>query len=251
MLSTKIKFMKKICLLSIAVLLLFSNFIFAQSKKFRWETGLCEYEGTYDAKKHTAAQLKNTNRLVNEEFNLDTGNATVFKFEDIARQDFAVIEADYRKKTAELKSLDIVKIPYWENVRQKQLKELETYYLLSKATMGSYKTPESLRDYPNAPGCQTKYAEPLIAGGDALLKVWEIQNIEARKNNGFPEEVKRRFERERNSPDALSYARVEVTTFGWWNCANALIDQGDDYAVKEKNFRKLFIRTRTVICDEP
>lgn len=226
---------------------------FAQSKKFRWQSigGMCEYEGTFDSKKYTAAQLKNVVRMLNNEFRLETGNATVFKIEEIALQDFAPIEADYQKKLAGLKNLNIVKLPYWENVRQKQLKELETYYLLSKATMAAYKTPESLRDYPFAPACQTKYADALIASGNSLLKVWETFNIESRKNNGDPASVKRRFEAERNSPDALTYARVEVTTFGWWNCANALIDQGDNYNIAERNFRKLFIRTRTVECEEP
>lgn len=239
---------------SIFLILITLNFsVLSQSKKIRWESegGMCEYEGTYDSKKYTAVQLKNTARLLSSDFNLDTGNATVFKFQDIALQDFAPIEADYQKKSAELKNLNIVKSTYWESVRQKKLKELETYYLLSKATMASYKTPVSLRNYPFAPACKTKYAEPIIAGGNTLLKVWEELNIESRKNNGLPQEVKRRFEAEKKSADALKYAQVEVTTFGWWNCANNLIDQGDDYSIKDKNFRKLFIRTRTVICEEP
>lgn len=245
--------MRKLSFIFLLMLIALSIPAFSQSKKIRWESegGMCEYEGTYDPKKYTAIQLKNTARLMSSDFNLDTGNATVFKFQDIALQDFAPIEADYQKKFAELKNLNIVKLPYWESVRQRKLKELETYYLLSKSTMASYKTPVSLRDYPYAPACKTKYAEPLIAGGNTLLKVWEALNIESRKNNGLPEEVKRRFEAEKKSADALKYAQVEVTTFGWWNCANDLIDQGDDYSIKDKNFRKLFIRTRTVRCEQP
>jgi hypothetical protein len=243
--------MKKLFLISIFSFFCLSSF--AQSKKFRWESegGMCEFEGTYNSKKHTAAQIKNTLKLINGYFRLDTFNATVFKYEDVAKQDFAPIEAEYQKKSAELKNLDIVKLPYWEKRRKQQLKEMESYYWLSKTTMAGYKTPESLRDYPYAPSCQTRFAEPLIAGGETLLKTWELYNIEARKNNGDPAGVKRRFEAERSSPDALNYARVEVTTFGWWNCANALIDQGDDYPVLEKNFRQLFTRVKTIRCEEP
>jgi hypothetical protein len=245
--------MQRLFFIGLMILIILSFSALAQSKKFRWESegGMCEYEGTYNSKKHTLIQLKNTLKLINGYFRLDTFNATVFKYEDIAKQDFAPIEVEYQRKSAELKNLVIVKLPFWEKRREQQLKEMESYYWLSKTTMASYKTPESLRDYPTADSCKTKFAEPLIAGGDTLLKTWEIFNIESRKNNGYPENVKRKFEGERKSPEALNYARVEVTTFGWWNCANALIDQGDDYAILEKNFRKLFIRVKTIQCEEP
>lgn len=245
--------MKKLVLVLIAILFIFEAFSFAQSKKVRWssEGGFCEYEGTFDSKKHTALQLKNTQRLITGEFNFDTTPATVWKYEEIASLDFAKVEADYQKKSSELRNLNIVKNPYWENVRQKKLKELEQYYLLTKATMASYQTPLRLRDYPFAESCKTKYAELLIAGGNALLKIWETVNLETRKNNSDPNRIKRIFDEQRNSADALKFALVEVTSFGWWNCANALIDQGDDSALKEKNFNKLFIRVRTIRCDEP
>jgi len=35
----------------------------AQAKKFRWTTELCEFEGTYAAKKYTEAQLRDTLKL--------------------------------------------------------------------------------------------------------------------------------------------------------------------------------------------
>lgn len=244
--------MKKIILLSFVILFLFSHFTLAQSKKFRWESegGMCEYEGTYDSKKYTAAQLKNTKKLIDNSFNLDFTTATVWKYEEIESLNFAPIEADYKKKSAELKTLSIVKSPYWEAQKQLKLKEMEQYYWLIKTTMSSYKTPASLPEYPYAESCKTKYAEPLIAGGDSLLKIWETVNIETRNNNSDPARIKRIFDEQRKSPDALKFAVVEVTAFGWWNCANALIDQGD-YETREKNFRKLFSRFRTVQCEEP
>lgn len=245
--------MKKSILLSFVILFVFSNFSIAQSKKFRWESegGMCEYEGTFDSKKHTAAQLKNTQKLLGSYFNIDFTTATVWRYEEIKSLNFAPIEAEYQKKSAELKTLNIIKSPYWEARRQQKLKEMEQYYWLIKTTMASYKKPESLRDYPYAESCKTKYAEPLIAGGGSLLKIWETVNIETRNNNSDPARIKRIFDEQRASTDALKFAVVEVTAFGWWNCANALIDQGDDYAILDKNFRKLFTRVRTVRCEEP
>ena len=245
--------MHKLYLSVFLILLTLNLTAFSQAKKIRWESegGMCEYEGTFDSKKHTAAQLKNTQRLLGNDFGLDLTQGTVWKSEEIDGLDFAPIEAEYQKKSAELKNLNIVKSPYWEARRQQKLKEMEQYYWLIKTTMASYKKPVALRDYSYAESCKTKYAEPLIAGGDSLLKIWETVNIETRKNNSDPARIKRIFDEQRSSADALKFAVVEVTTFGWWNCANAQIDQGDDYAVLDKNFRKLFTRVRTVRCEEP
>jgi hypothetical protein len=237
----------------LVIISFFSNLTQAQTKKFRWESegGMCEYEGTFDGKKYSAEQIRNTLKLINGYFRLDTYNATVFKYEDIAAQNFSPIEAAYQRKSVELKNLTIVKSPYWEKRRQQQIKEMESYYWLSKTTMASYKTPASLRDYPFAGTCRTKYAEPLIAGGSALLNTWESVNLETRKNNSDPARIKRIFDEQRASADAQKFAVVEVTAFGWWNCANALIDQGDDDAILDRNFRKLFTRVRTIRCEEP
>lgn len=243
--------MSKSFLILITIFISFSSITSAQTKKFRWTTEFCEFEGTYDAKKYTAVQLKNMQRLIGNDFDIDTASATIWKYEDIKALNFAPVEAEYKRKSAELKSLNIVKTLYWESRRQQKLKELEHYYLLAKATMSSYLTPQSLRNYPFAQSCQTKYAEPLITGNDSLLKIWETVNIETRKNNADPARIKRIFDEQHNSPDALKFAVVEVTSFGWWNCANALIDQGDAYDVREKNFNKLFTRVKTIRCDEP
>ena len=227
------------------------NDISAQTKKLRWSDELCDFEGTYNAKIYSVEQIKNTKKLIGDEFGVDTSSATVWKFEEIDSLNFAPIEAEYQRKSAELKNLNIVKTPYWEKRRQQKLKEIVQYYLLTKATMMSYKQPLSLRNYTFANACQTKYVDPLITGGDSLLRTWEQVNIDTRKNNGDPDRIKRIFDEQRKSTDALKFARVEVTTFGWWNCANAFIDNGDDYSKLEENFKKLFTRVRIIKCDEP
>lgn len=242
--------MKKIIFLFVLPII-FSLSIFAQNKKFAWNNELCQFEGTFNSKKYTAQQLKNTQRLLGLDFEFDTASTTVWKYEEIDELDFAEIEADYQKKYAELKKLNIVKVPYWESVRQKKMKELETYYELAKATMASYKTPTSLRDYKYANNCLAKFGEPLIKGGDSLLNTWESVNIESRGRNADPNRIARIFNEQRTSSDALKYAVVEVTAFGWWNCANALIDQGDDSSTLEKNFLKLFVNVKKPKCDEP
>lgn len=236
-----------------AVILFLTTFATAQTKTFRWNTELCEFAGTYDSKKYTEAQLRDTMKLF-EQGELGMGyNATVWKYEDIAKLDIQALDREFEQKTAAVKALNIVKVPYWENVRQAKLKEIEQVYRLSRVTMQAYTKPAALRDYPRSPDCKAKYSESIISGGDRLLKTWLEVNTESRRGNADPARIKRIFDQQNASPDRLKFALVETMSFGWWNCANIHIEY-DDAASDgrhETEFRKLFRRVRQISCDEP
>ena len=225
------------------VLVLFSVDVSAQTKKFKWETELCEFEGTYDSTKYTEAQIKNTQMLVSSagHIPLET-DATVWKFEDIEKLDVEALDKEYKTKHAELKNLDIVKTEFFENLRQSKLKEMEQVYKLSKATMLGYKNPVALKEYTPAEACIIKYANPLIAGGDSLLEIWREVNLASQSRNASPEHLRQRFDKQSNSPDKLKYAQVEVMNFGWWNCANETIEYAEYDDKNQENFDKLFIK---------
>lgn len=234
------------------LILLMSLGVSAQVKTFKWDTEMCSFSGTYDVSKYTEAQLRNTSKLFKGAYSLTT-YPSVFKYEDIANLDPIGLENEFKQKHGELKSLDIVRSPYWESARQAQLRELEQVYRLRSIKMRAYHDPAALREYTAAPACNIKYAEPLIAGGDSLLNVWRELNVESRKRNADPERLRRRFEAELASEDRFKFAFVEVLAFGWGNCANASIDYveaGNDGTAQEE-FEKLFKRVKTVYCEEP
>lgn len=234
-----------------ALLILCNAVAFAQTKKFRWEDESCLFESTYDAKRFTDAQLKDTYKLSHLDFFPNTVNPVPFKFEDLKKQSVDALDKEYSLRTDALKQLNLVKGEYWEMLRQKQLKELEQTYQLSRATMLGYENPARLKDVKFADACVQKYINPLTNGGDELLAIWREQDVEMRQKHSHPEIVEREFNEQFNSPEKFQYARMDVMAFGWWNCANALIDRdenGEEYA---KEFKKLFKRTKTVECDEP
>lgn len=235
----------------IVILALCQTAAFAQTKKFRWTTELCEFEGTYDAKKYTDAQLKNTLRLFapgNFEINTD---ATVWKYEDIKTLNVAALDKEYQTKSAALARLDIVKSPFWETLRARKLKELKDVYTLSRLTMLGYAEPSKLREATFAETCVVRYAEPLAKGGELLLRTWQTVNEDTRRRNGDPERIKKIFEAEYDSPDRLKFARVEVMSFGFWNCANESVERVEYDGTHEEEFKKLFRQTKTIYCDEP
>lgn len=224
----------------------------AQVKKFRWTTELCEFEGTYDARKYSEAELRNTLKLfaLGGEFRLNT-EATVWKFEDIARLDVAALDREYNRVMGELKNLKIARSPYFENLRQKKLKEVEQVYRLSRTTMQAYTNPAVIGEYKSAAACVAKFAAPLANGGADLLGIWRAVNEDSRKKNGDPARLERIFNEQMNSADREKYARVEVMSFGWWNCANESIEYVEHDGTPEKQFDKLFSRVKTISCDEP
>jgi hypothetical protein len=186
------------------------------------------------------------------EFGLDYSVA-VWNYDEIARLDLAALDRKYEAAISKLKPLKIVASPFWENVRKKKIREIEQVYRLSRATLLGYTDHAKLREYVGADSCKTKFAEPVIAGGDRLLAAWRVVNEDSRKKNADPGRLKRLFDQQMASPDRMKFALVEVMNFGWWNCANESVqyDQGDNSQAREREFRKLFIRVRNLGCDEP
>ncbi|HEX6279791.1 MAG TPA: hypothetical protein VFZ49_07195 [Pyrinomonadaceae bacterium] len=226
----------------------------AQVRTFTWSDELCDFSATYDSKKSTQKQLENTRRLLSStDLRLDTFNATVWNYPEIAKLDIAALDTKYKALTDELEKLDYVRTPFTDSVRKDRLEETRQLYQLARTTMAAYTDPTVIRNYSGAEACKLNYGEPIIAGGEELIKAWRKVNLDSQSRNASPERLQKRWDEQNASPDRLKFALVETMSFGWWNCANAEIkySQHDQSDRADKEFRKLFIRVRTVRCDEP
>jgi hypothetical protein len=183
-------------------------------------------------------------------YSIDT-DATAWSHDDIPKLSLTDLEREYAAKTAELRKLDIVPVPFFERYRRSKLKEMLQVYKLSRSTIQGYANPAFLIEYQDAKACNAPYADPLINGGDQLLGAWRRVNEESRSRNSDPERLRRIFDEQYASPDRLKFARIEVMMFGWWNCANALIPYVEQDGTAEREFKKLFVRVRSIGCDEP
>ena len=232
-------------------LVLCSSAAFAQAKKFRWENETCLFESVYDGRKYTAAQLNDTRKLFHLDFFPNTIDPTPTRFEAIKKLGVETLDAEYETRTNALNRLNIVKTTYWEALRQEQLRELAQVYQLSRASILGYENPARLKDVEFAGACIEKYAEPLIKGGDDLLGAWRMRHENGLKQHGNPAALQKEFDEQLASPERMRYARIDVMTYGWWNCVNALIDRESDSSQNDREFRKMFTKTKTIECDEP
>ncbi len=234
-------------------LLLFAVGANAQTRTFRWSSELCDHVGTYDSKKYSETQLRNTMKLMDYTNTSLSNSPSVWKWEDIDKLDVDALDAEYREKMAKIKAIEVVAVPYFQNAKNAQIKELDQRYALGRTKLLAFRTPEVLRDYPAAEACKVKFAEPLIKKDESLLKVWLDVSMASRERNGDPDRLKRIFDEQMASPEKIQFAIIEVMGFGFGNCANALIerDEGGSDGSHEREFRKLFRRVRDVNCSEP
>jgi len=236
---------------ALVVIVCFSTAVMGQTSTFRWSDDSCRYAGVYDARKVTLTELRDTLKLsLPGSYNLRT-NTTVWKFSDIDRIDVTAPDKEYKQTIAELSGLHIARSEYWQDFRKRKLRELEQVYLLERVTMLAYRDPSALSAFRDAPACMSKFGEPLIKGGDALLTAWRTVNEEARTKNVDPERLRRIYDQQAKSPDKFKYALLEVMTFGWSNCANELIPYIEYDGTPHKEFEKLFVSVTRVACNEP
>lgn len=223
-----------------------------QIRTFRYPSVLCDNRGTYNSRKYTEAQLRNTTKLFGEGEYRIKYDATVWKYEDIAKLSVEALDREFKEKVSEIKSMKIVTGAFWESMRQAKIRELEQVHKLFKTTSQAYLKPEVLLDYDRADSCKLKYARPIAAGGEELFRAWREVNLASQKANVDPGRLQRRFDQENSSPDRLRFALVETMMFGWWNCANALIQRNEKASdgTAEEAFEKLFIKLKRD-CDEP
>lgn len=242
--------------MKLIILLIFSlSFVSAsaQVKSFKWTDELCEYTGTYDSKKYNEVKLRNTQRLLlSQDFSLTSVDATVWKYEEIAKLDPTGAEKRYKELIDELEHFEYISTPFTDAVLAARLREIRQVYQLIRTTMAAYTDPTVIRKYQGAEACKLNYGEPLIEGGDSLIAAWRKVNLNSQSVNADPARLQRRWDEQNASPDRLKFALVETMSFGWWNCANREVKYADEEfgAKADKEFRKFFVRVRET-CDEP
>lgn len=216
---------------------------------FKWDTELCSNTGEFDPEKYTEEELKNTSNLwgmrSSAYLNTNTNPTSDADAEKLTRE----LTAEYNERKAFYNN-KIISSPYWEKVKADKIHELEDIYELKKIAIEAYSNPSVLLNNRFSKNC-TEYAKALISNDTILLlKTWNNLAEKQKKNNGSPEKFMQRHLEKYNSKDRISYAKQEIMTYGWWNCANAAVFNVYDDGSAEKEFNKLFTNV-TFECDEP
>lgn len=195
-------------------------------KKFAWQTEMCESWGYYDPNTYTEQQLRDTYFLWFEFNSVTSFDADVtLDYPELFNHAYISstsqkLDDDYKRTSEKLKKLDIIPAQPWLDLQQLAIKHFDELYELKKLTIEAHLDSTLLLDTPYTNACNS-YAEALAsADSTLLLNTWR-QVVELKKStNGIPENVERKYQEKLNSPDKMLHARIDVMTFGWWNCAN-------------------------------
>jgi hypothetical protein len=234
----------------ITVIMLLSFFtVHSQNLKYKWEDGVCEFESTYNSKLYTKQQIKNCERLALYLFFRIEKTPSVFKPGDIARLNLDSLNKEYEDKKKILTELDLPRNKDWDDARAKALYEVEQIHYLSKIVYQSFDNPQVFKDFKAQDSTFKQHTQALLKGGDLLLKDWYELTIKQAEKNALPSKVWAKYYEQSKSNNKLLYARIEVTTFGWWNCA--IVYAGFvDSEMMQKTFKKLFVKIRTIECED-
>ncbi len=242
-------------IMKIKLTILFSIMVmmlFGQTAKFKWSDLTCEHESKYKTNLYTETQINNCYLLTQDDVFRIANTPSVFNPEDIKSLNLDTLDQEFKTKSLRLKTLDIPKTKEWENIRNKILIELDQLYTLSRIVYVAYLSDDynALSKYNSSDTCLQKHSSALIAGGDSLLNNWYDITTELAQNNGSPENIWKKYYQNLSSENKFLFAKVDVTTFGWWNCAVIYVEFFDRNLVL-KEFKKLFINTKQIDCNEP
>lgn len=218
-----------------------------------WYTELCEMNSIFDSSKYTKKQLKDTHHLwFGTSGYISFNGYPVFNLED-KTEPITVLEERYAEGKAELENLEIVDLPYWNNLKKLKLQELKSFYDHQKLALSAYSNLSLLKNTSYNPKAKV-YVDALVSGDSLkMIAAWKKLNEEQKANNGSPENVEKKFQSRLNSPQCLEYAKMDLFTFGWSNNTIKTCKECKDLENTEimyQEYKKLFIST-TEECSEP
>jgi hypothetical protein len=225
--------------------------ISGQTSTFKWSNMGCQYISSFDSTIFSRDQIKNCYLFTKWESFTIVYVPVFYQPKLIQNYKLDSLDNEYKLKSNQLRTLDLPKTEFWEALRKSKLIELDQVYDMNRIAFLSLSNPNILKQFKHNDNCLDKHSKCLIAGGDSLLNDLYSLILAMEKNNGNPASAYRKYEAILYSGDKFFNARLYVIWYGWWNCANKYINRSNDLTSSEKEFRKLFLETKTVRCDEP
>lgn len=219
---------------------------------FTWTDPACEYTGNYNPQRYSPDLIKNTYELWSFSYSGSTleNGRSVFEPSDIAKLDLKALTDEYTDKKTRLEKLKIINTPFWNTLKKQLLQQLEDEYELDKIEMQAFNDPAVLLNNRFSKSCERFVTALNSTDTSVLLTTWKSFCEELKTKNGSPETFMAKFYEKYNSPQKLVYAKIDLLTFGWGNCANDntfhVVNDGKAGEV----FEKLFSNVKSK-CEEP
>ncbi|UHO38720.1 hypothetical protein H5J24_00515 [Chryseobacterium capnotolerans] len=223
-----------------------------KQEMFQFVTELCDNKGYFDSNKYSREEIEGTYKLWFELSGSLLNTPFIHNLKDLNEirnntdQVLAKLEKDFAEKKAQIMNLKIVNVPYWQNVKKKNLESLAQTYEMEKTQLIAYSDPSILLKNNTC----SNFSKALNSTDEQMFAEWKKLREEMSKNNGNPQRIINQFNEQLNSSDKRDYAIIDLITFGWGNCANDKIQRVSHDEKMNNEFNALFIKIDSE-CDEP
>ena len=234
----------------------------AQAEVYKWQDELCDIKGSFDSKKYTAKQIKNSHfvleGLTRTNLNSFFPPMDIDALDKLSMKDLDTLTKEYKQVKSNVERLDVV--PEAKGYKQDLVKSIDGEYEQNKLTILAYLNPsEALKQSPQM--CKN-YIAPLLQNEAALQNRWKQfveEEIQEQGQHGA-EQLKSyrkiattRYQEEKAS-NPSKYAKINLVTFGFSNCVNNQGYHADSEKVfkdSQKLNKTLFGKSLTMMCEEP
>lgn len=222
---------------------------------FEFNNDLCDRKGQYNPALYTKEELDGTYKIWSGRSGISLDSPFVNDLGDLeeVRRDnakiLAKLDEDFEKSKRTLENLKVVKIPYWQDYKKTTAITLQQDYEKSKTQIESYINPSVLLSSKIGSKC-TNFAKALNGTDDEIKAEWRKLRVAMSKKNSDPSSVMNDLENRMNSSRWKEYATIDLTSFGWGNCANDAITRTSQDENYEKKYDELFVKIEEE-CDEP
>ncbi|MCB2377042.1 hypothetical protein LGH70_05580 [Hymenobacter sp. BT635] len=211
-----------------------------------WESDVCRYTGRYSPGRYRKAELDGTWEVLNNSA-LRYYNPLPFQPAGVERMNLDSLDDHYRRARQHLAGLAVVGRPVWEQLKQARQRELEEEYRAIRLAMQAFARPEVL--LTGSATCQP-LVRGLATGNDSLTRRdWHRYTQERQQQNGRPDAIMARYLDQAADANWLTYAKIDLLTFAWWNCVNEQMARPEPTAELYKQFDQLFVRIDSE-CDD-
>ena len=221
-----------------------------QAEVYQWQDELCDIKGSFDNKKYSAKQIKNSHfvleGLTRANLNSFFPPMNIEDLDKVSNKDLERLTEEYKQVKNNVERLGVV--PEAKAYKQQLLQSIEGEYKKERLTILAYVDPiQAMRQSPLM--CK-QYLEPFFKDESAVQNKWQQMVKKRALSNSY---AMSRYQEEKTSNPA-KYAKIDLITFGFSNCVNNQRYHADSEIVlrnQQKLNKTLFGKSLTMVCEEP
>jgi hypothetical protein len=207
---------------------------------YEWSGPCCLTRGIYNPQKYSLKQLQSTYELVLPSISFNS--AFIYKPSDIAALSIEALDNEYSRVIDYYNELEVVPENYWLRLKEDRIREIKEEYELTRIKYIAFNDSSILENNRFSEHCKSFVNALTSSDTSILLNEWKSFIESKRETNANPNYMNE-FYSKFNSNEKLLYAKIELLTYGWNNCANDLVFRIVEDEKASSEFDKLFKET--------